>query len=406
MRVLIIDDDANRANDWARQLGALEIGLSTDEIRVPGKEDVQAMFAELHQRRTAVHNDSKRSNSECVLDNIDVLIVDHDLQEFLRQGQWSTGVEVATMARAFSDVKTIVLVNQYGRDSFDLTLVRSRNSPADFDVGDAQLLYPSLWLDDKPIGFAPWYWGDGIFASTERFSRAVEWISGVLDRPVLTALDLSLGAGVAGFDGSIPPILAQPLIETGEVTFRQMVVASDFLTAKDRLGISAQDGTCARIAAMLLMHHFHRWIIPANDTLIDTPHLVNLYPWLVKNPENVNNWNGCATRKALDYLPAGIEKHRYPHRFLTARPVFWNYRISADGDLQQPSGFLFNSFEDRVFCEDTSTFELFERARPFTSSIQVGDALRFVTTQELFEASFTTADGATVAYEPSVLFSV
>lgn len=406
LRILIVDDEPERSKGWEeqiRRLGVAEVSVDALDL-ITSRTMIEA--ADKRRRAARDNQDPFDANIACALDDVDVLIVDYDLQELVAAGQWSTGLWVAMLARAFSRVKLVVLINQFGTNMFDLTLSKGVKSRADFDVGSAQLLNPAPWDRTRIDGYAPWSWGDGILKAVARLDDAVAWIRQRLDKPVLE--ELGFTANVGGGDNHISQELWQECITHPDRTFRDMVGDAEFLTLKDREFIKQFDESCARVAAAIVSHWLDRWVIPANDVLIDLPHLASANPWLLVNTKDVSAWQATTSVEpdGFDVFLPEVKKYSFESGFPTSRPTVWRRKVAAAQDLAEPCGFTYDDFPDLVFCEDTSRFIEFADAQSFSCRLPSGDPQRFVANREKItplQQGYVLTD---VSYEPSVLFAI
>lgn len=406
VRICIVDDEPERSRGWATTIKSFEIpkmevvALEKDESR----ELMRAVVARQHTIRTT-HEVPEGSSP---LQGFDVLVVDYDLQELLEEGQWSTGLQVLALARAFSDVKLIVLVNQFGSNTFDLTLTKSVRSLADLDVGSDQLVNPAFWDQSRASGFAPWAWGDGVLGAVTRIEQAIAWAKLNLDRPVLKCLGFTHTSDQSNTSTYLSGEIWQQCLTEPDHTLRDMVRASDFLTQKDRdNAIVKLDEPCARVAAVLIMHWLDRWVVPANEVLADLPHLVSFYPWLLRDNANAAGWQAAASlTDGFAAVHTDVGRYTFEPGFLVSRPVVWKHKVLEDAALSEPKGFSYEGIPDLVFCEDTSSFVEFTNAKPFTSRLPGADPQRFVVNQEKLGELEVVSSPAGVAYEPSVLFAL
>lgn len=408
IRVLIVDDEPDRSAGWATEIKA--ICPAETEVTALTVVAAKELITAAGSRRKCAREDKTHPGCpsiKCDLDTVDILVVDYDLQELLQEGVWSTGLQVAALARAFTTVKTIVLVNQFGTNNFDLTLTKALHSHADFDVGSDQLLNPAFWDRGLAGRYAPWQWGDGAINFTKRFVGAVEWIEQRLDHPVLECLNFRTEQE-QNLDGNyISKELWQECLVNPKHTFREMVRESEFLTAKDREAIAPFDDFCARVAAALVMHWLDRWVIPANEVLSDLPHLVSAYPWLLIDINNVSGWQRSVDiHDGFNALLSDVKKYEFAPGLPLSRPVVWRNLVIADPELNEPSGFTYDNFPDLVFCEDTSQFHEFAQSRIFSSKLPTSDPQRFVEMPHRSDDSNSDNKFIDVLYEPSVYFTL
>lgn len=407
LRILIVDDEPDRSREWAAKIASSGIpdatvtALDTDAARAVMES------ADGRRRRARDNLDPFAAEFPCDLDTVDVLIVDYDLQELLKVGEWSTGLQVATLARALTRVKLIVLVNQFGTNAFDLTLSKAARSHADFDVGDSQLLNPAFWDRSRVDGYAPWAWNDGVLRAPARMEAMFQWLMPRLNDPVLTTLGFTTGTDGSNAETYLAKELWQECLVDPNHSFRQLVSESEFLTLKDRHAIAAFDEPCARVAAALVSHWLDRWVIPANEVLIDLPHLVSSYPWMLTKKEELDCWQEAASlENGFSALLAEVKKHEFQPGFPLSRPVVWKRKVVQDSDLAEPNGFTYDGFPDLVFCEDTSRFHEFADARPFSCRLAGSDSQRFVANPERVGPTGSGQALTEVAYEPSVFFAL
>ena len=410
LRILIVDDEPERAAGWAKDIRAL-LNVSETAVQSVAISDARKLIDEADcRRRNARKNGTNPFDGQsiCDLDTVDILIVDYDLQELLVVGQWSTGLQVVNLARAFTKVKLIVLVNQFGSNAFDLTLTKMSKSYADVDVGSDQLLNPALWNRSQIDGYAPWAWNDGLRQASIRMEAMVEWTIQHLDKPVLESLGFTTDVSNSESETHLAKDLWQECVSDPGQSFRDLVRGSEFLTPKDREdAIVSFDMPCARVAAALISHWLDRCVIPANEVLIDLPHLVSTYPWLLTKREDIQCWQASASlENGYAALITGVQTHAYRPGFQLSRPVVWRHKVLHDATLAEPSGFTYDGFPDVVFCEDTSRFHEFANARPFTCRLPGGDTQRFTANPEKVQPTMGGVPLTDVLYEPSVLFAL
>ncbi len=406
IRILIVDDEPDRSKGWEKQIQAF--GFPGAAVSALDLDASRALIEAADKRRRIAREDKDpfAAGIECELDGVDILVVDYDLQEMVQAGQWSTGLWVAMLARAFSRVKLVVLVNQFGTNMFDLTLSKGVKSRSDFDVGSAQLLNPALWDRSRVDGYAPWSWCDGVLSAVERLNTMVGWMRGNLDKPVLGTLGFSNGLEGSDPDTWMSQELWQECVGDPTCTFREMVGEAEFLTLKDREFIKKFDEPCARVAAAIVSHWLDRLVIPANDVLADLPHLTSASPWLLMDRQNVAAWQATAVRDGFDVLLPALRQHEFAPGFPLSRPVVWRQKVARDADLAEPTGFTYDGFPDLVFCEDTSRFHTFDEAKSFSCRLPGSDSQRFVANPERIVPRMGGHVLTDVAYEPSVFFAL
>lgn len=404
LRILIVDDETERSKGWESDIQRCGLAGCSATVQALDRDASRAIIeqADLRRRHSRAGKDPFDGTLACGFDDADVLIVDYDLEELVAAGTTSTGLWVAMLARAFTRVKLVVLVNQFVSNKFDLTLTAAMRSRADIDVGEAQLLNPALWDRSKVDGYAPWSWMDGVQLAGGRIEATVQWVLDRLNQPVLNALGFS--SDVDEHTG-IAQELWQELVADTDRTFKSMVAEAKFLTPKDAEAIGTSDLACARVAAAMVVHWLDRCVVPSGDVLIDLPHLASANPWLLKDRSEAAGWDASVV-EGFAALESRVNQHEYLPGFRLARPVVWRKKASADPLLAEPAGFTYDDFPDLVFCEDVSRFHPFDKARAFTCRLPTGDTQRFVANPKDVaptKGGFSLSD---VAYEPSVLFAL
>lgn len=407
IRIHIVDDEPERSKGWVTTINSFD--LPNVEIIALEKKDSRQLMQEVVTRQHDIRNNNEIPKDASPLQEVDVLVLDYDLQELLEPGQWSTGLQVLALARAFSGAKLIVLVNQFGSNIFDLTMLKFVDSLADLDVGSDQLVNPAFWDRARACGFAPWAWGDGVLGAVKRIELAINWAKSNLDRPVLECLGFTHVYDESNISTYLPSEIWQKLLDEPNHKLRDMVRTSDVLTQKDRDNAIAKfDEPCARVAAALIMHWLDRWVVPANEVLADLPHLVSFYPWLLCDNSTPEGWQAAASiTDGFSAVHPKVSSYAFHPNFLVSRPVVWKHKVLLeDPELSEPQGFSYEAIPDLVFCEDTSKFVPFTEAKPFTSRLPGADPQRFIANHEMLGEIKGAGSLAGVVYEPSVLFAL
>ncbi|WP_447592633.1 hypothetical protein [Aquipseudomonas campi] len=403
MKILILDDDQARAEDWKQEISKC-LG-SYANIDVYDNAGVSRVISGLHEKRL----EARKGNYETVteLDEVDLLIVDYDLLGLDTEGRsaWSTGAEVAYAARLMSKVGPIVVVNQYGTNSFDLTMRRTSPSYADLDLGSKHITSPELWKSGDFEGFRPWHWPN-LRREPSRFSELSKFVLDNLERPVIEVLGLEL----SDYDSPryvSPELLARlGLSRENGMTFRQLLIGAQKEDGKYQpnpisvFNILEKDAALvkdmppdvlSRLGAAVLGHWMERLILPNQELIADVPHLVYQYPWLLEHFDSQEVWQSLAT---LDYalgLRSGLEAHKVSPACLVSRPAYWAKQARREVGI--PEGFSMARVPSLAFCEDSSSFKNKSECKSFPSDLQTFDRERWVLDDLL-------AGGEKVNYEP------
>jgi hypothetical protein len=389
MKILILDDETHRAEEWRNVLGE----YVDAHIDVFNPEDVSKLIAKLHQARF----DSRKQDHQCVrdLDEYGLIIIDYDLLglQMDKPSAWATGAELAYCMRLNASVGSIVVVNQFGTNSFDLTMRRGISSYADTDVGSLQIVNKGLWMSSRFEGFRPWHWPN-LKNEIERFSKVKRFVLDNLDSSVMDSLGFNLDDSdlsnfvnyeVAAYIGAS---------QSRSISYRQMVLDGSAIRVfnsleKDREILQKMpDAQLAGVGAAILMHWLEKVVLPAHEVVSDAPHLCIQMPWLVTNADDINSWNS-ECRLDGDSIEL-LSSYEFQPSFLFSRKVYW--AESARREIQYPEGYDFDNVLQVQFCEDHSKFFLESECSSFPSDVLAFDKKRWV-----FDRS---PDVVTVNYEP------
>ncbi len=404
-RILVYDDDRKTVKLWMQKLKkvrALERNFTVDSI-------------ETEQFLLAVHNlEKRRANArrrrggdmgfgDNPLDNVDVLIVDYDLLSpslrSLDDQPSLTGERVAYLARCYSSCKFIIALNQYGKNTFDLTLCGHPKSFADLNLGSEQIDNPGLW-SGAWNGYRPWYWPI-VPEALDRFDRRVKAIKNNLDSPVFDILGIDFQAASSLAPSSIEFLSRGRRPE--EVTFRDFVTKSgNSLREKDR---PKDDLLITHIAAARISKWVERLVLPGQDMLVDLPHLVSRYPSLLKGDnKNIGVWNKTASLTNVSSAVVDtnkLKKFRFLKEEWVSRPVWYWQRISKSDEIEEVRRpWSSHDKPNYVFCEDMSRFMDKNSAREFRADVSSPFVRRYVVKQGAKSAKSLRR----VEYRPIVRF--
>ena len=162
-KILIYDDEEKQTKRFENILKQVlkKVGQDQDfAIETLCDNDLQFSIEALQNRQDGFRNDKKCSNVDTKFDEASIFIIDYDLLNS-QEAKFLTGEIIAYIVRCFSECKLIVGLNQYGRNSFNLTLRGHPESFADLNLGVDQLGNPDLWRGDwgdLREDYRPWYW--------------------------------------------------------------------------------------------------------------------------------------------------------------------------------------------------------------------------------------------------------
>jgi hypothetical protein len=377
MKVLILDDETDRAMRWQSVLSK----LVNSEFVVYEKKDVSVLISELHRARF----ESRKGVFKPVngLDGFDLVIVDYDLLglEMENPAAWATGAELAYSMRLMSSIGPIVVVNQFGTNTFDLTMRRGISSYADVDVGSAQITSLGLWSSKDFQGFRPWHWPD-LHREVERFSLVHGFVKENINKSVMEVLSFELE------DADSPNFISYEIaallgvgVNNKNLTFRDVVINNSGLRVfnilekdKEILDVMTDDQV-ARVCSSILIHWLEKVVLPAQEVVADAPHLCAQLPWAIDYFQNIEKWNEvCSLDESA--VPALFSNYHVQPDFLFSRPVFWAEK--ARRDILMPDDFEFDCLPKVQFCENLSVFSLEESASSFPSDVIAFDKKRWV----------------------------
>ena len=398
-KILIYDDEEKQTERFENTLKQVlkQVGQDQDfAIETLCDNDLQSSIEVLQNRQDGFRNDKKCSNVDTKFDEASIFIIDYDLLNS-QEVKFLTGEIIAYIVRCFSECKLIVGLNQFGRNSFDLTLRGHLESFADLNLGEVQLSNSDLWRrnwGNLRQDYRPWYWPN-LFDSLRNFDRKVAEVEDNLDNPICEVL---------GFDRELFQLLPREIVqfigeekEPAKTTFRDFVLQSgNGLRPKDE--IISDDKVLARVGAARISKWLERLVLPEQDFFVDAPHLISRYPSLIADDsEGIKAWN--RTAQLIDYSKLGlhtglIECYRFEKDYWVSRPVwFWN-RLREDESIKEVREPWVTTKPDWVFCEDASCFYNQENCKEFFADTASPFTRRFV-------KGFDEVD-----YRPRVRFSM
>lgn len=378
--ICIFDDDPDLRRDHAVALKTLLRDDAVFEVKEVGKDEFLAGLESLEERqKTARSNSEFDLDRACWFDDAAVLIIESDLVP-IRAGV--TGEYVAYMARTFSRCGFILGVNQYGQNTFDLTLLGHPESFADLNIGSLQLANSGLWSSDWP-DFRPWQW-PLIGQAYATFEDRVKQLSGKLEERILDFLQ-------------IPPevyqLFAREVIEFiapkralngfAEVTFTEFLNTSGHgLQTKDADATLPEELRC-RLAAARVSKWLERLVLAGQEILVDAPHLARRLPSLVQSAAlGIPEFNRTARLATADELNLSNPKQLEPAQFKAqnwlSRPAWFWERLRQSEDILEVRDPWKRQKTDWEFCEDTSRFAPRDECQEFQAKAPAADTRRWI----------------------------
>lgn len=376
--VLICDDDPQVAADYLEQVQ----GIAPDDYScqaAPSNEDVRSAVNELLRRQKSILAGDSYDAQRCLFDNRDILIIDYDLIHVDDDNARHTGESIGRLARIYSGCPVVVVFNQFVQFDFDLSLRGHVASHADLNLNVKLLSEPGLWTGPPWRGFRPWTW--------QRLSSAVvsqrrrEAIFGSdLDRPIVDTLGMrdvdAMGLSDTAF-GFLAPT-AEDFERLGEMNFRSFIsMTADVRDAKSLL--SLDESAAIRLGAARIGKWLEREVLGPQDVLIDVPHLLQRFPFLLgSDVSDLDAWNDTIHR--ADRLESAIaEDHWFGPADCLSRPAVWCRRLEDDREIKERrAAFDYSKVPDFIFLEDGSAFDHFSRGTQFRAGFHNFFDRRFV----------------------------
>ena len=378
LKIVVCDDDTAATADWVRVIESL-LGESA-EVEAPSPSDLKNSLDILIGRQRASREKVSLSRKErSVFDDADIVFLDYDLLD-VDSDSYITGQELAYLVRCYSPSGLIVVMNEgeVGKPTFELRLETPIDHFADLRISSTHIGNPGLWRDDF-IGYRPWSWPI-LPQEVKSFAARVEIASERLDDPVLETLKLTkLGDWLS--QRAVEAIANKgSLEELQEVTFRKVVDAGSTLgiRRKDKL----DESQIPRVAAARISRWLKSLVLPAQDPLIDAPHLVSRFSSLVGSEEDISDWNKTTTLTSK-LTKLGLDKTPVAGTVVDLGPwsdrALWSWpSVSENKAIQEVSNPWEHDLPPMVFLEDLSQFVTRDAALAFASQVPSMQDVRFV----------------------------
>lgn len=372
-RVVLCDDDGNRVERWKKaveEASGVAEHLTVTALR---PDEFASAYTVLADRQKRARRGDFGRDASTPLDDADIVVIDFDLtpaqedrleDEEVQPLVGSFGDAFAHLVRCHTDAGFTVVANQppfYG-PTFDLTMIQFSFGLADLNVTDSDLANAGLWLGPgQEWGYRPWHWPRLIDAG-DRLRQIAAKITDV-EAPLLSTLGLDEPDVIAQFEDE----QLEPLgISKSEIEALRAFKFVDLVDERCHFGrrtrherISPANQTMLIAAA--LSHWLEKLVLPAQNVLVDAPHLAERRPHLVRDGrwEDLTDLNGQAAVVALDgdKLQAATTSAGW-----TSRPV-WLWPLCP------PADYAYETEGEMVFCEDTSSFTPVDEAIEYTSSV-------------------------------------
>jgi hypothetical protein len=319
-------------------------------------------------------------------DTADIVILDNNLTHLENSGPPLTAESIAGYVRAFTKASYVVSLNLNPDVDFDLDyLIGDFSTRADVALNTDHLSIAALWnRSSAPAedGFLPWYWPQLESVQKQR-QQQIEFVRTRLDQPVLKVLGFDDDAiellspharGALSPEAASDGEIARGGPSLKEVTFRDHFIVKDrsiplkparqALSKAEKAGNRELTDVIARVVAADIDLWFRRDIVGPQEPLVDVPHLLMRFPFLLgKGAGYIEAWNEAAPADSEPYgldkelYSAYLARRKFEHDLWVPTACFWWPKLRMDEKLNER---FFEAkqgdWADAVFCEDCSKF--------------------------------------------------
>ena len=364
-KVLLCDDEQSVSDEWHQRVRAV-VPPQYNILTQPENAAVQSAIKELFAREASARLGISRQRSRCMFDDAEILVLDYDLLYIDRENARHTGESIARLARAFSTAQVVVVVNQFRDAQFDLSLRGHFVSHADLNLDATLLDAPGLWADPPwNDGFRPWHW-QTLFRAVDTQAQRAAWVHDQWGERIVDAIGMRdddiarLTDTAFGFIAPSSPDERQLRQRTFEDFVRQPSNGRHVAGFAEASRSDASRFASARIGKWL-----ERLVLGPQDALIDMPHLIQRFPFLLGGDvTDLEAWN--------EAIHDGDFPSRLPAECLfepsdiLSRPAVWSHRFeNSDFVREHRRTFDFADVPPFVFLEDTSSFAHIDQAKQF-----------------------------------------
>ena len=364
--VLICDDNQKVCDDWVETVRQVAPEEHYKVLEPPSKKEVQEAIRVMFARQCALHDERPRTRAACMFDDADILILDYDLLHIDERKARHTGESLAQLARAFTTAGVVVVVNQFGGAHFDLSLRGHLSSHADLNLHADLLGIRGLWTDPPWDGFRPWHW-QTLHRAVETQRARQKLVTEHLDEAIVDVLGMReedlfyLSDTAVGF---IAPD-ARDWAGIREHTFKSF--ANCFSNGRCASALFKLDEEAAcRFAAARIGKWLERQVLGPQDVLIDLPHMIQRFPFLLGDDlESPNAWSAAVygSEEAKSRVPRSCW---FQPPNVLSRPAVWAQRLLEQAGIRESrASFDYSRVPPWVFLEDTSSFKQLQDAKQF-----------------------------------------
>lgn len=383
MRILVCDDEQFRCDQIVKSIR--EAGLPKPEQLVGKDLTTQLKTLFNNVKACFVSPVNYKPGGKLAFDDADIVILDNNLAHLEVEGTRLTAESIVGYVRAFTTASYIVSLNKNPDVDFDLRyLVGDYSTRADLALNTEHLANPALWTGDQAEatkGFLPWYW-PRLSTVADRRKAQIDFVRQHLDDAVMAILgfdDDAIGFLSRHAKGALSPEANSDEGGTDGIPFKQLTFQDVFM-ARDRSlpaklereklfnveknGNDAIREIIARVVAADIDLWFRRDVVGPQEPLVDVPHLLMRFPFLLGNrAKDINEWiksivaNTAPYGLEQDLYDSHLAKAKFQHNIWVSSTCFWWPKLKADEKLnaffsQAKEG----NWADVIFCEDRSTF--------------------------------------------------
>lgn len=376
--VLVCDDEHGLAEHWVEAIRNVA-GAEYTVRDAPDIDAVRESARELLHRRSEFRNGRMAEKQFCIFDDVDILVIDYDLLHVDEDNAQYTGEGLGRLARMFTECSVVVILNQYPQAQFDLRLRGNLESHADLNV-DAELIgEPGLWQDPPWEGFRPWKW-QTLFRAVVTQREREKVVEAELEHSILDTLGMG-NEDVSRLSDSAFGFLSPNAESFGslrDVTFRSFLEnATDRRDAK--VIWESNKDAAVRVVSARIGKWLEREVLGGQDLLIDIPHLLQRFPFVLGNKvQDLGVWNTAIHNEKI--LEGTFTKEAWFARSsILSRRAVWASKFQSDKEIRRRrSEFDFSEVPQFVFAEDLSEFVDLLQAREFRAGFHNAFDRRYI----------------------------
>ncbi len=362
--VLICDDDPETGAELVEKVRRVAPQRDYSVLDAPDNKDTQCAIKELLVRQGLTPS-QQQDKSPCLFDKAEILVLDYDLLHVDKDNARHTGESLARLARMFSNAEVVVVYNQFQGVHFDLSLRGHLSSHADLNLDACLLDTPGLWADPPWDGFRPWHW-QTLHRAVETQNARRQLVAEHFDEAIVDVLGMREEDLLGLSDTAVGFIAPDARDWEGVRTHTFKSFAQSLGNGKRTSKLLALDAEAAcRFAAARIGKWLERRILGPQNVLIDLPHLIQRFPFLLEDDlANPAIWTAavCGGEEVKRRVPKGC----WFEPVGLSRPAVWSARLEEHkGIRERRASFDYSLVPPLVFLEDMSAFGQLQEATQF-----------------------------------------